>query len=728
MGVKHTQNSFAWGEFDPLLTGRTDIEQYGSAVAAAYNVVTMPQGAFKRAPGLQYIQTVGDPGVAKIFPFELSDTANYIVVIHEDLNMYIYDTDGVLQDTLTHPYLAAEIPDVTIAQNIGELYFFHKSRETRSLIFDTGTAAFVLSSVTFTNIPEFAFEDTDTGTFPGVDHVERIGLTNFSDAATFTLIVNGHETAPITFDQGNDTTTGNNIVAAIEALSNVDANNVTMASLDGSGSDQTFNITMVTNNGSRYWAFEPGKVVYPRSASGGVLETTPVTKGKEPMEPVWSSARGRPRCGAFYKGRLYVGGAKALPNYIWGSRAGEFTDFDTENDRDDMGFAISISGPELPVIHAMSVNRHLQLFGTGAEYYIPEDIDIPTPSNVSVRRTTQRGSKEGVSILNVDGATVFMDKSGRYLREFIYSEAEQAYTTNNLQQLAGHLIESASNMAYRRAQSPYEPDQVFVVDRDTSGDITGNLLIFNTLRDQNIAGWSRRYTYRGDEGNYGAGASGFLDVCVVNGEVFVLTLRDISDDGSADAMFLEKFSDDLELDCALTGGAGATATGLAHLNAAEGIVHVVDNTYQGAATVSGGSCTLGITATEKWQVGYDFPEIQDGPEDSDGNLPRVWVRTLPVPIGLEDGGTLGRKRKSVTVAVRLDTSSHLKVNGKELVRRSTAPVALDQPMPTVTGVRITDGIPMNQGRGDEYEGRIDFTQNAPFPLTVLSIEQTVELG
>lgn len=847
MGLRHTQSSFAWGEIDPLLYGRTDLQQYGSALAKCYNATPMPQGAIRRAIGTEYLASVATAvdSVAKMFPFDYADGEQYVLIMHSGGTMYMYDDGGVLVDSFAHPYTDTQIPYVTTALNIGEIYFFHAEVQPRVVRYDTVTQTFDISTVTYSNIPVYPFLNVNSTVYPGVNHVEEVGFSAFATTDKFTLKVNGNETAPIAYS-GVAATLATNIDAAVEALPNVDATTVTCASVSyASGADQSISVTMADNNGSQFWAFEPGNVIIGQTA--GIMEMSPITKGKPPSEPVWGDGayatgtltlagnasngetvtvnlrtytfqtvltnvngnvligatasdtidnlvaainlaagagtlyaaattihstfsaaagpgdtmvvtgrekgieyngrattetmasgswgaattsggieqRGWPRCGAFYKGRLWVAGALSLPNFVWGSRSGNYEDFDTADTLDDMGFAISIAGPELTVLHAMSINRHLQIFGNAAEYYIPEDTDgVITPTNVSIRRTTQRGSRPGVPIINVDGATYFMDKSGRFLREFLFSEAEQAYTATNLQQLAGHMIETAVAMAYRPAQTSNEPDQVFIVDRDDSAEGYGSLAIFNTLREENIAGWSRRLTYRGDTDDYGVGASGFYDVAVVNSIVFVLARRDI--DGT-DYFYLEKFSDDLDMDCAKTGGAGATATGLAHLNGNADCVQVVDNTYQGAATVSGGSCTLGITAATKWQVGFDFPEITDAPVAADdGAYARVWIQTLPVPIALQDGGSLGRDRRPSNVHLRIYETSHLLVQGKELIRRSAEGAALDQPLPSVTGVRPADGLPKESTRGDRYEGRLSITQTMPLPMTVLAIEQTVE--
>lgn len=55
MPRKTTQFNFTAGELDPLLFGRTDIDRYYNGAATMTNVNILPQGGFKRADGLEYI-------------------------------------------------------------------------------------------------------------------------------------------------------------------------------------------------------------------------------------------------------------------------------------------------------------------------------------------------------------------------------------------------------------------------------------------------------------------------------------------------------------------------------------------------------------------------------------------------------------------------------------------------------------------------------------------------
>ena len=77
------QASFTGGEMDPLLRGRTDLQQYYNTVATADNVLFEPQGGFSRRPGLRFLQDITADNAANgvlLIPFEFSTTQNFMIV------------------------------------------------------------------------------------------------------------------------------------------------------------------------------------------------------------------------------------------------------------------------------------------------------------------------------------------------------------------------------------------------------------------------------------------------------------------------------------------------------------------------------------------------------------------------------------------------------------------------------------------------------------------------
>lgn len=55
MTIRQVQSRFTVGELDPLLWGRSDTDFYYSAASEMTNLISLPEGSFKRRPGLLYI-------------------------------------------------------------------------------------------------------------------------------------------------------------------------------------------------------------------------------------------------------------------------------------------------------------------------------------------------------------------------------------------------------------------------------------------------------------------------------------------------------------------------------------------------------------------------------------------------------------------------------------------------------------------------------------------------
>src|SRR3546814_19863158 len=68
--------------------------------------------------------------------------------------------------------------------------------------------------------------------------------------------------------------------------------------------------------------------------------------------------------------------------------------------------------------------------------------DPLTPTNIQLKRQTRVGSPVDRAIppRDVDGATLFLSRNGRELREFLFADVEQAYRANDLAVLARHLM------------------------------------------------------------------------------------------------------------------------------------------------------------------------------------------------------------------------------------------------------------------------------------------------
>ena len=93
-------------------------------------------------------------------------------------------------------------------------------------------------------------------------------------------------------------------------------------------------------------------------------------------------------------------------------------------------------------IRYMVSNRDLQIFTATGELYVPTYLNQAiTPTNAQIRKQTPYGT-EFVQPASIDGATIFAEMGGRTVREYLYTDTEEAYTATSISTIASHLIDS----------------------------------------------------------------------------------------------------------------------------------------------------------------------------------------------------------------------------------------------------------------------------------------------
>ena len=197
-------------------------------------------------------------------------------------------------------------------------------------------------------------------------------------------------------------------------------------------------------------------------------------------EDVWSETRGYPRTATFFQGRLWFGGSKSKRQSVFASRAGSFFDFFTEEGDDDEGIFVTISARNLTEIVDINPDRGLQIFTSGAEFLLTGN----TPSTVSIQAQTQHGSKF-LEAKSLDGATLFIDKNGKTLRQYLYNYNEDAYNSVDISVLSSHLIDNPADVGVLSGSTTEDANYVVIVNQD------GSAAILNTLRSQDINGFTK---------------------------------------------------------------------------------------------------------------------------------------------------------------------------------------------------------------------------------------------
>ena len=591
--------------------------------------------------------------------------------------------------------------DGTTYSPYGDVIFNSATSQTitRSEIRTTRYVALVASQHDYTLSAVVLGEITAYAYTVGVDEVQIMtfpspgGTGNWSEGDTFTLTLEDQTTSAITFRLAAGVLAGN-IQNALRALGNTAAQGITVAAL-GTTPISGFRVTFTGDDGSRAW----GSLAYEiqRSFLSPSMVIEVMTRGQKPGEYVWSEDRGYPRCGCFFQGRLWMASTPNLPHYLWGSRSGAEDDFNAALTADDYGIAVPADTEDVPAFTALYAGRHLQAFATSGEFYVPaSDADKVTPNNIALRRTSSRGCKPGLRVYEVDGATHFVQRRGRALREFIFADVEAAYQANNLALLSPHLMRDPVDFGLRRATSTTDADFEYLPNGD------GTMTVFCVLRTQEVNAFTLWQT-----------AGSYTAVCSVLDEVYFAVQRTVGED---EKVFIEIQDGDIEVDCAVTGGASAGAA-LPHLPGLT-IEHVVDGVLQVPIDADGsGDITFETAATASYSAGLkmaapdsDYPDM-------------IWlVKSLPVAVDLPEGAHLGRKCRVVTAALRLYQARQLLVNGLRLTFRNFGDELLDQAIAPFTGVKRIKGM-----RGWDYDGSVVIGSDVSLRSTLLATNYGVSI-
>lgn len=661
------QTNFSVGELDPLLKARTDLEQYQNALETATNVFVQPQGGVKRRDGLKFIHDFGSSFTDfKIIPFEYSTSDSYTLVF-VNLRMYVFK-NGVLQtningsgnDYATTTITSSMLSELNYTQAVDTLILVQEDLQPLRIVRNSDTS-WTVSSVPLTNIPRYAFTITTTAgtaynTSVPHDHLEPNG----TDGA----------------------------IRIVAKHSGADANIFTASASSYVG---------------QYINVEPfGSLRIVRKVSASTLEVycevplfdqsnidDSLWEYEEGYEETWSSSRGWPRSAVFHEGRLYFGGSKSRPNTVWGSRVIDFFNFDPGTALDDESVEATINTNQLNVITHMFSGPDLQIFTSGGEFIVSQGAADPiTPSSFLVKPMTRLGSKPGVPIEDLNGATVFVQRQGNSLVSFQFSDTTAAYNTQMLSVLSSHLIKSPVDMAVRRATSTDETDRLFIVNGD------GSMTVYSVLAAQNVIAPSA-FTTDGE----------FMAIACEIDTIFVVVKRTVN---SVTKYYLEKFDPELQLDSAKSGSAASSVT-MDHLEA-KTVKIVRDGIIEPDQTVPASpfTVTFATAATSSYQVGLNYD---------------VTLTTMPAEPRLKQGTLLGTKKRILQVDAVVYETQNMTINGQEIAFRQFGESVLDSAVQEFTGTKTVSGL-----LGFTNTGQITISQSAPLKMTLLGIEYRMSVG
>jgi len=804
--IKTIQQRFTRGEIDPKMLSRADLDQYFASSETMTNVFCIPQGGFRRRPGLENIDKLhqiifretsptittpnGGTGVnandgnaaTKLITTTAIGTINPYVIVRYDLgslkSIAVVDVvDAKLSsgsnsneffiqvstDDINWTSKGSAIPmstsDITERRRVRGSFRYIRFARIGSTDMTTATVTLdefhvweETASVTSSRLIPFSFNIEQTymlvvtdkniaiyknGVFQVdvrplnlVDNLRSAIIPNLNWAQSAdTLILVHEDMSPIKLTRTSDVLwtiekinlfTTTNSMPRFDFVSSTTAPSATLTPSAVSG---TINLTasaavfsstdvgqIIEGNGGRALIKKfTSSTVVKAVTKIPFFDTTVIGNGNwnllSGFENVWSLSRGFPKSVTFHEGRLWFGGSKSRPDTLWGSRVGLFFDFDVGTFLDDDAIDVTLSSAQINAIVNIHSQKALQLFTTGGEFVVLQPPGSPiTPGTINIKRQTSNGSKEGLRVQAVGESTVFIERGGKSIKEFLLSDnIDQSYISGALSLFFSHMMGNPVDFAFRKATSIEDANYLLIANSDAIGQVffNGELIICAFLKDQNVVAPSRITT--GSFSNVdGPFINCAVDESTTDSTMYFVIQRIIN---SVGGKYLERFNEDHFMDASTrvtTGLPTATFTGLDHLEGELCRVRA-DGSVLTDRTVTNGSVTIERNAENSFEIGLNFDPI---------------VKDLPVEQA--GGGSLMGIKKSVSkVVLRLFETTSIKVNGFPVIFREFG--TLGQAPAKFTGDKEINGV-----RGWDLFGQITITQSDPTPMTVLAVVKEVE--
>lgn len=420
----------------------------------------------------------------------------------------------------------------------------------------------------------------------------------------------------------------------------------------------------------------------------------------------WNEKYGYPTSIAFYEDRLWFGGTKTDPQTFWGSKTGDYENFETIADEDDSSVVFTLASEKINAIEYMS-GQDVLLIGTrGGEFTVDAGSaeQAITPANIRVRRRSNYGAAEGVQPVFVDSTLLFVQRDKRRLHELSYAAVSDRYVAPDLTQMSYDILSSgATELAYQA--SPLRLLWVALGD--------GTLASLTYIKDEEVLGWAAHTV-----GGTNAAVESIAVIPHPDGDqdqLWAIVKRTVNGSTVRYVEYLEKpydaamsIPDAFFVDSGLTYSGSATTTlyGLNHLEG-ETVSVLGDGLVMPDATVSGGSITLG-TAVSKAQIGLAIPEAR--------------LQTMRLESGAATGTAMGRKKRVYQLVARLaDTGEGLRYGGDFTTMDEYPLRDTDDDMDTPVSLFNGDTQSLTMPSDWEQEGRVAVAHDVPLPCTVVSL-------
>ena len=670
------QPSFAAGVLGPGLHGRIDIAKYDVGLKVGLNVFVHPHGGVSNRAGLEFVAEVLDSNLKhRLISFTRDDDENYIMVMG-NLNMQIIENGAVVQDG-AGDYVAASsftsdhVMELDYVQSIDVMYFAHKFHFPKIMSRAGAT------SWTFANLPIDPVVPAPTGV--GVAP-SSMGTESFSYVVSAT--VDGVEGFP---SAAGSTNVGGNL--NLEGNENV---------ISWTGSADDFNVYRERNGIYGFIGFTTENTFTDDNISADLTITPVVDSG------IFDGAGNWPSRVTLFQQRLIFGGSRNQPETVWASRIGDFSNFTRSRIlRDDDRIELDLSGQQINRIKSMLQLRELLVFSSSGEFSITGPNGVMTATNPVQTQYGYSGASN-VKPLVVEDTALFVDRTGRSVRDLRYAFEQDGYSGNDLSIFASHFFEGRTIADWAYAKNPFSVIWVCLDD--------GKLLSLTYKREHQVWAWCE-HEVGGEVESIAAIPEGTEDSVYmvvkrqINGQTkrYIERMRSRMFDDGSDAFFVDS---GLTYDGAPT----STLTGLDHLEG-ETLMALGDGNVMQNLVVSGGSVDL-PREVSKIHIGLYHPSE---------------VENLPPAIDLQDvGSARGRPHNIGKLFLQLEKTRGISVSTatrKRFTELLSTSGDLAQEIDLFTGMADVSVHP-----DWNRDGTVVLRQPYPLPMTVLGISPELVVG
>ncbi|WP_168379731.1 hypothetical protein [Acinetobacter cumulans] len=484
------KNNFTSGELSPHIWMRTDLQQYRNGTKEMLNFLPIVEGGLKRRGGTQALAITA--GAVRILPFIISHSIAYLLAFKPN-QIDVLDTNGSLVRSLSTPYTAQEIQEISYCQNRYQFFIAHSNHPLAWLRASEDLTNWSYDSFDFYVPP---LEEVETPTLPLKPNEKSAGKTVTLAASPYDIYDNTKR-----YQVGDVCHyTINNVKRYFRAIRITQGNTPTLGSYDDSGHTPDYNWTETTvTEAQAFTAADVNKFVFinegivridqyvsPSTVRGEILlklntDIEAIGNSWTLKQDIFELNLGYPRAVTMYQQRLVIAGTKTYPNYVWLSRVGDVTNFlPTVADGDS--FTVSASSDQLTNVLHLAQSRGICVMTGGSELVISSQ-NAMTPTNTSILEHTSFGSTENIKPIKVGSELIFIQRGAERVRTLLYDYSIDSLTSSELTVLASHIAKN--NGGFKEMAYAAEPDSIiwFVLNSGKIASLTLN-------REQSVIAWS----------------------------------------------------------------------------------------------------------------------------------------------------------------------------------------------------------------------------------------------